>query len=133
MWRILGHSSQNFGKNMHLVMRMFQSNYDTKGKTAVDTVFRYDPRTNGWMEMASLNEKRTFFHLSAIGAHLYAVGGRNSAGELATVEKYHPKENQVNLNFFKKFLFTVIFRIFDAYVSFLLKNFARTGTFRHFW
>merc|ERR1712227_868647 len=71
-----------------------QSNYDTKGKTAVDTVFRYDPRTNGWMEMASLKEKRTFFHLSAIGAHLYAVGGRNSAGELATVEKYHPKENQ---------------------------------------
>mgnify|MGYP003729858119 CR=1 FL=1 len=45
--------------------------------------------------MASLNEKRTFFHLSAIGPHLYAVGGRNSAGELATVEKYHPKENQV--------------------------------------
>ena len=49
--------------------------------------------------MASLNEKRTFFHLSAIGAHLYAVGGRNSAGELATVEKYHPKENQVQLRF----------------------------------
>ena len=47
--------------------------------------------------MASLNEKRTFFHLSAIGPHLYAVGGRNSAGELATVEKYHPKENQVDI------------------------------------
>jgi kelch-like protein 9/13 len=72
-----------------------QSNYDTKGKTAVDTVFRFDPRTNSWREVASLNEKRTFFHLSAIGSNLYAVGGRNSAGELATVEKYSPKEDEV--------------------------------------
>ena len=45
--------------------------------------------------MASLNEKRTFFHLSAIDENLYAVGGRNSAGELATVEKYFAKEDQV--------------------------------------
>ncbi|CAG5111895.1 Oidioi.mRNA.OKI2018_I69.chr2.g6166.t1.cds [Oikopleura dioica] len=73
-----------------------QSNYDTKGKTAVDTVFRFDPRTNSWREVASLNEKRTFFHLSAIGSNLYAVGGRNSAGELATVEKYSPKEDEWN-------------------------------------
>ncbi|KAK1882940.1 Kelch-like protein 13 [Dissostichus eleginoides] len=34
-----------------------QSNYDTKGKTAVDTVFRYDPRYNKWMQVACLNEK----------------------------------------------------------------------------
>ena len=59
-----------------------QSNYDTKGKTAVDTVFRYDPRYNKWMQVACLNEKRTFFHLSALKGHLYAVGGRNAAGEL---------------------------------------------------
>lgn len=79
-----------------------QSNYDTKGKTAVDTVFRFDPRTNSWREVASLNEKRTFFHLSAIGSNLYAVGGRNSAGELATVEKYSPKEDEV-ISFGKRF------------------------------
>lgn len=59
-----------------------QSNYDTKGKTAVDTVFRFDPRYNKWMQVASLNEKRTFFHLSALKGYLYAVGGRNAAGEL---------------------------------------------------
>lgn len=59
-----------------------QSNYDTKGKTAVDTAFRYDPRYNRWMQVACLNEKRTFFHLSALKGHLYAVGGRNAAGEL---------------------------------------------------
>ena len=43
-----------------------QSNYDTKGKTAVDTVFRYDPRYNKWIRVKSLNEKRTFFHLRYI-------------------------------------------------------------------
>uniref|UniRef100_A0A8C9F1I9 BACK domain-containing protein n=1 Tax=Pavo cristatus TaxID=9049 RepID=A0A8C9F1I9_PAVCR len=65
-----------------------QSNYDTKGKTAVDTVFRFDPRYNKWMQVASLNEKRTFFHLSALKGHLYAVGGRNAAGELGKHLKY---------------------------------------------
>ncbi|XP_074053968.1 kelch-like protein 9 [Macrotis lagotis] len=71
-----------------------QSNYDTKGKTAVDTVFRFDPRSNRWMLVAPLNEKRTFFHLSALRGHLYAVGGRNAAGELATVECYSPRLNE---------------------------------------
>ncbi|KAB0346014.1 hypothetical protein FD755_024337, partial [Muntiacus reevesi] len=71
-----------------------QSNYDTKGKTAVDTVFRFDPRYNKWMQVASLNEKRTFFHLSALKGYLYAVGGRNAAGELPTVECYNPRTNE---------------------------------------
>ncbi|XP_048459087.1 kelch-like protein 13 isoform X2 [Rhincodon typus] len=71
-----------------------QSNYDTKGKTAVDTTYRYDPRYNKWKQMGSLNEKRTFFHLSALEGNLYAVGGRNIAGELATVERYNPATNE---------------------------------------
>uniref|UniRef100_UPI00358EE3F3 kelch-like protein 9 isoform X2 n=1 Tax=Myxine glutinosa TaxID=7769 RepID=UPI00358EE3F3 len=71
-----------------------QSNYDTKGKTAVDTVFRYDPRYNRWVQVTQLNEKRTFFHLSALNGRLYAVGGRNAAGELATVECYEPSNNE---------------------------------------
>ncbi|XP_061423336.1 kelch-like protein 9 isoform X1 [Lethenteron reissneri] len=71
-----------------------QSNYDTKGKTAVDTVFRYDPRYDRWAHMTPLNEKRTFFHLSALNGRLYAVGGRNASGELATVECYSPASNE---------------------------------------
>ncbi|XP_048396853.2 kelch-like protein 13 [Stegostoma tigrinum] len=71
-----------------------QSNYDTKGKTAVDTTYRYDPRYNKWKQMGSLNEKRTFFHLSALEGNLYAVGGRNVAGELATVERYNLATNE---------------------------------------
>ena len=61
------------------------------------------------MRMANLNEKRTFFHLSAIDENLYAVGGRNAAGELATVEKYYAKENQVN---FRSAVFIKLFKTF---------------------
>ncbi|MGH0141755.1 UNVERIFIED_CONTAM: hypothetical protein FKN15_065250 [Acipenser sinensis] len=71
-----------------------QSNYDTKGKTAVDSVYRYDPRFNRWLQVASLNEKRTFFHLSALKGKLYAVGGRNTTGEIASVECYNLRNNE---------------------------------------
>ncbi|MEQ2203706.1 hypothetical protein XENOCAPTIV_002528, partial [Xenoophorus captivus] len=59
-----------------------QSTYDTKGKTAIDSAYRYDPRFDKWLQIASLNEKRTFFHLSALKGKLYAVGGRNTLGEI---------------------------------------------------
>ena len=59
-----------------------QITYDTKGKTAVDTAYRYDPRFDKWLQIAPLNEKRTFFHLSALKGKLYAVGGRNASGEI---------------------------------------------------
>lgn len=71
-----------------------QSTYDTKGKTAIDSVYRYDPRFDKWLQIASLNEKRTFFHLSALKGNLYAVGGRNASGEIDTVECYNLKKNQ---------------------------------------
>ncbi|XP_062861596.1 kelch-like protein 9 isoform X2 [Trichomycterus rosablanca] len=71
-----------------------QSTYDTKGKTAVDSAYRYDPRFDRWLQVASLNEKRTFFHLSALKEKLYAAGGRNATGEIDTVECYNLKKNE---------------------------------------
>ncbi|XP_072542120.1 kelch-like protein 9 [Salminus brasiliensis] len=71
-----------------------QSTYDTKGKTAVDSAYRYDPRFDRWLQVASLNEKRTFFHLSALKGKLYAVGGRNATGEIDTVECYNLNKNE---------------------------------------
>ncbi|KAL7865749.1 hypothetical protein SRHO_G00109960 [Serrasalmus rhombeus] len=71
-----------------------QSTYDTKGKTAVDSAYRYDPRFDRWLQVASLNEKRTFFHLSALKGKLYAVGGRNASGEIDTVECYNLSKNE---------------------------------------
>ncbi|XP_077583492.1 kelch-like protein 9 [Stigmatopora nigra] len=71
-----------------------QSTYDTKGKTAIDSAYRYDPRFNDWLQIASLNETRTFFHLSALKGKLYAVGGRNAVGEIDSVECYNLKTNE---------------------------------------
>uniref|UniRef100_UPI003AAE8626 kelch-like protein 9 n=1 Tax=Centroberyx gerrardi TaxID=166262 RepID=UPI003AAE8626 len=71
-----------------------QSTYDTKGKTAIDSVYRYNPRFDKWLQIASLNEKRTFFHLSALKGKLYAVGGRNASGEIDTVECYNLRKNE---------------------------------------
>ncbi|XP_030643453.1 kelch-like protein 9 [Chanos chanos] len=71
-----------------------QSTYDTKGKTAVDSAYRYDPRFDRWLQIASLNEKRTFFHLSALKDKLYAVGGRNATGEIDSVECYNLHKNE---------------------------------------
>ncbi|XP_049583139.1 kelch-like protein 9 isoform X1 [Syngnathus scovelli] len=71
-----------------------QSTYDTKGKTAIDSAYRYDPRFNVWLQIASLNEKRTFFHLSALKGKLYAIGGRNATGEIDSVECYNLKTNE---------------------------------------
>ncbi|XP_026151044.1 kelch-like protein 9 [Mastacembelus armatus] len=71
-----------------------QSTYDTKGKTAIDSAYRYDPRFDKWLQIASLNEKRTFFHLSALKGKLFAVGGRNASGEIDTVECYDLKKNE---------------------------------------
>ncbi|XP_062258877.1 kelch-like protein 9, partial [Platichthys flesus] len=71
-----------------------QSTYDTKGKTAIDSAYRYDPRFDRWLQIASLNEKRTFFHLSALKGRLLAVGGRNESGEIDTVECYNLKKNE---------------------------------------
>ncbi|XP_028846804.1 kelch-like protein 9 isoform X2 [Denticeps clupeoides] len=71
-----------------------QSTYDTKGKTAVDSAYRYDPRFDRWLQVASLNEKRTFFHLSTLNGKLYAVGGRNTAGEIGSVECYNLSKNE---------------------------------------
>lgn len=65
-----------------------QSTYDTKGKTAIDTAYRYDPRFDKWLQIASLNEKRTFFHLSALAGKLFAVGGRNASGEIGTARLF---------------------------------------------
>lgn len=87
-----------------------QSTYDTKGKTAIDSAYRYDPRFDKWLQIAPLNEKRTFFHLSALAGKLFAVGGRNASGEIGKprlfpVLKYSPKFCLLSLSEFFFFFF----------------------------
>ncbi|KAG5851576.1 hypothetical protein ANANG_G00053130 [Anguilla anguilla] len=71
-----------------------QGQYDSKGATATDSAYRYDPRGDRWLQLAPLGEKRTFFHLSVLGGRLYAAGGRNASGELDSVERYDFSRNE---------------------------------------
>lgn len=54
---------------------------------------RYDPRFNTWLHLASMEHRRSHFSLSACDGLLYAVGGRNAQGPLASVECYVPTTN----------------------------------------
>lgn len=40
-----------------------------------------------------MNQRRVDFYLGAVGDCLVAVGGRNDAGALSSVEVYHPAED----------------------------------------
>lgn len=57
------------------------------------TSHRYDPRFNTWLHLASMRQRRTHFSLAASGGRLYAIGGRNVEGLLATTESYLPSSN----------------------------------------
>ena len=48
------------------------------------------------MKIASMNEQRAGFHVSAIAAYnrLYAVGGVNNIGRLSSVECYCVEEDR---------------------------------------
>ncbi|XP_005988805.1 kelch-like protein 31 [Latimeria chalumnae] len=70
-----------------------QNDARNQAKHAVSNLCRYDPRFNTWIHLASMIHKRTHFSLSAYNGLLFAVGGRNSEGILASFECYIPSTN----------------------------------------
>lgn len=58
---------------------------------------RYDPRFNTWLHLSSMRQRRTHFSLVATNGRLYAIGGRNTDGLLATTESYLPSTNSWQL------------------------------------
>ncbi|XP_029513921.1 kelch-like protein 31 [Oncorhynchus nerka] len=70
-----------------------QNDARNQAKHAVSTLSRYDPRFNTWLHLASMRQRRTHFSLVATGGRLYAIGGRNVEGLLATTESYLPSSN----------------------------------------
>ncbi|XP_048182781.1 kelch-like protein 31 isoform X2 [Corvus hawaiiensis] len=70
-----------------------QNDARNQAKHAVSTLSRYDPRFNTWLHLASMEHRRSHFSLSACHGLLYAVGGRNAQGPLASVECYIPTTN----------------------------------------
>uniref|UniRef100_A0A3P9NR23 Kelch-like family member 43 n=1 Tax=Poecilia reticulata TaxID=8081 RepID=A0A3P9NR23_POERE len=70
-----------------------QNDARNQAKHAVSTLSRYDPRFNTWLHLASMRQRRTHFSLSASNGRLFAIGGRNVEGLLATTESYLPASN----------------------------------------
>ncbi|CAH1230264.1 KLHL9 [Branchiostoma lanceolatum] len=71
-----------------------QNTLDRVGKSAVASAYRYDPRFNRWLQLSSLREARTYFALCAVRGRLYAIGGENRNGEIASVECYLPNKDE---------------------------------------
>ncbi|XP_036997991.2 kelch-like protein 26 isoform X4 [Artibeus jamaicensis] len=64
------------------------------GEGAVDTCYRYDPHLNQWLRLQAMQESRIQFQLNALCGMVYATGGRNRTGSLASVERYCPRRNE---------------------------------------
>ena len=65
----------------------------SSGKESVGTVHRYDPRFNHWLQMCPMQQRRAFFSLAALAGKLYAMGGKNEHGALASMEAYNPNKD----------------------------------------
>ncbi|XP_066531257.1 kelch-like protein 31 [Hoplias malabaricus] len=74
-----------------------QNDARNQAKHAVSTLCRYDPRFNTWLHLSSMRQRRTHFSLVATGGRLFAIGGRNTDGLLATIESYFPSSNSWQL------------------------------------
>lgn len=58
-------------------------------------VFRFDPRHNSWLQVASMLDRRTRFHADVLNDRLVAVGGGALLGTLTNAaEEYWPAENE---------------------------------------
>ncbi|KAI9912298.1 hypothetical protein PsorP6_009820 [Peronosclerospora sorghi] len=59
-----------------------------------NTMETYDPETNGWIAMPSMNYRRSYLGAAVVDNFIYAVGGFNGHAHLASVERFHPQKLQ---------------------------------------
>ncbi|XP_032814766.1 kelch-like protein 34 [Petromyzon marinus] len=71
-----------------------QHRFDPQGTSATNQVFRLDPRSCSWLEVAPMRERRTRFVACALNGTILAVAGRNLLGEASSsAERYSPATN----------------------------------------
>ncbi|XP_025115564.1 kelch-like protein 13 [Pomacea canaliculata] len=71
-----------------------QNSFSDSGQDALTYVFELDLADLRWTEVCQMKDPRCLFYLGALNGHLYAVGGINSTGELSTVERYEPFQDE---------------------------------------
>jgi kelch-like protein 20 len=64
------------------------------GVSCLSIVDKYDPLSNKWTRVASMNSKRLGVAVVVLGNFLYAVGGSDGTSPLNTVERYDAKNNR---------------------------------------
>ncbi|XP_078699897.1 kelch-like protein 26 [Branchiostoma floridae x Branchiostoma belcheri] len=63
-------------------------------ESASDACYRYDPRTNSWLQVASMQVRRTCFAFLESGGRLYVIGGTDGDKSLDSAEVYDPRSNE---------------------------------------
>eukprot|EP00058_Branchiostoma_floridae_P004324 XP_002589812.1 hypothetical protein BRAFLDRAFT_90500 [Branchiostoma floridae] len=62
-------------------------------EAASDACYKYDPRTNSWLQVASMQVRRTCFTFLESTGRLYAIGGTDGDKSLDSAEVYDPRSN----------------------------------------
>ena len=76
------------GNNM-----MYMAGGEYPDGSASKSVWRFDPRTNSWQEMAPMNTPRSELGLALLDGFIYAVGGWEGSSRLDTVERFDAESN----------------------------------------
>ncbi len=77
----------------HMYVVGGQHSADSKAMDSIGTIHRYNPRFDTWEQLHPMNKRRALFTLDAVNDYLYAVGGKNTQGSLASVEYFDPDKN----------------------------------------
>ncbi|XP_025021731.1 kelch-like protein 9 [Python bivittatus] len=101
LWKTIGKLSRPVYNHCVAVLRDFvfvmggQESFDPTGQHPSNKVFRFDPRHNTWLQLASLLVRRTRFFAGVLNERLVAVGGGALLGTLTnTTEEYLPAKNK---------------------------------------
>lgn len=60
------------------------------GQAPLNTVERYDPRSNKWAPVAPMSTRRKHLGCAVYDGQIYAVGGRDDCTELSSAERCVP-------------------------------------------
>ncbi|XP_071965605.1 kelch-like protein 9 [Antedon mediterranea] len=86
------HAVVNLGGFLYIIGGRETTN---KQDVPLKTAFRYDPRTDSWIQIADMKRARESFQVGVLDGKIYAVGGRvNDSVSLADVERYNPLSDE---------------------------------------
>ncbi|XP_077984145.1 kelch-like protein 26 [Glandiceps talaboti] len=90
--RLVDHGVVTFSNFLYVVGG--QNSGSPGGENSLASVYRYDPRTDSWITLPPMLERRSNFHISALKGKLYvACGWKGRHERTRSVEQYDPSRN----------------------------------------